>query len=89
MPYIGAGERAFYDDDIARLAATLEERDFPAGDVNYVFCRVLHRWWQHKPRYMTICLVIGMLVCAALEFYWKVARRYEDKKCEENGEVFI
>ena len=89
MPYVEQARRPWYDGHVSNVSDALRAEDYPAGDVNYVLSRILYRWWEHKPRYITICLVVGTLVCVALEFYWKVARKYEDKECEDNGEVFM
>ena len=32
--------------------------------------------------------IIGVLECVKQEFYRRMVAPYEDKKCEENGDVF-
>lgn len=89
MPYIDPNDRKRYDDKIAVLTEQLSYTDFEAGHVNYVFSRLLFEWWSSRRRYFTICLIMGTLICVAFEFYRKIAAPYEDKKCEENGEVYF
>jgi hypothetical protein len=63
------------------------------GELNYAIT-LLIRDYAHGPAfesalsYQRINDVLGALEGAKLEFYRKVAAKYEDKKCEENGEVY-
>ena len=43
---------------------------------------------QHGLSYDTINAVLGALEGAKLEFYRRVAGRYEDEKIKENGDVY-
>ena len=58
------------------------------GDLNYAITKLVMHRWRNKRRYTTIVGVMGTLLCVALEFYRRVAAPYEDKKKEENGDVF-
>jgi len=43
---------------------------------------------RHGRSYRTICIVMGTLLCAAFEFYRRVAAPYEDRKITTNGDVY-
>ena len=59
------------------------------GELNFQIIDCINRYLLGKPRkYKDYNEVIGVLECAKLELYRKVISKYEDKKCEENGEVF-
>jgi hypothetical protein len=62
------------------------------GELNYILTEVCLDWIKQryggKTSYTAISEVIGALECAKLEFYRRVAAHYEDKKAEENGDVF-
>ena len=80
MPYITQAQRDLLD------AGWLP--DSP-GELNYVITRTLMEYVRHKGiRYSTINETVGVLECAKLEFYRRVAAGYEDMKIEENGDVY-
>ena len=79
MPYITQAARG-----------TLGVRD-PAteGELNYVITRLVDRFLQRYGRgYTTINQLIGVLECAKLELYRRIAAPYEDVKIQENGDVY-
>jgi hypothetical protein len=82
MPYIKAEDRPQFD---TALSAVKPES---AGELNYVITRILWRWYAKQPGYLNICIVIGTLVCAALEFYRRVAAPYENVKLATAGDVY-
>jgi hypothetical protein len=87
MPYVDQEVRKVYDPLIEALQEEiLAEGDTP-GDLNYVISRIVGRVWKNTPRYKTICIVIGTLVCVAFEFYRRVAGGYEDKAIKKNGDI--
>lgn len=87
MPYIGA--REWIDE---RLAPLLNE--FPAdpnitpGEVNYMVTKIVRAWLGSKPCYEDFNAALGVLECAKLELYRRMVAPYEDKKKEENGDVY-
>jgi len=91
MPYIKPEDRLVYD-----FALRILESDFAAvgagdGDLNYVLTKVCIAWLRyHQPPwgYSVISDVIKALECAKLELYRQVLAPYEDKKREENGDVY-
>lgn len=93
MPYIEQERRVLYDAGIDQLASVLVPvrmgTDRPqAGDLNYVISRLCARFVGPKPRYAYLNEVIGVLECAKLELYRRRVVPYEDKKIEENGDVY-
>jgi len=60
-----------------------------AGELNYAITRLLDSWLDERGvNYTHINAVIGVLECAKLELYRRVAAPYEDIKCAENGDVY-
>ena len=75
--------------------AALERPDPPkpmsSGELNYCITRLIDayvRMCNTPLTYTHINEVIGVLECAKLEFYRRVAVPYETAKMEENGDVY-
>ena len=82
MPYISPDKRAeLRDYDWSPLPQT-------AGQLNYVFARLIDRVLGNNPSYDDINTVIGVLESCKLEIYARIARNLEDRKILENGDVF-
>jgi hypothetical protein len=59
------------------------------GELNYKITIDINEYLQHHGvSYTKINEVIGVLECAKLELYRRIAAPYEDKKKEENGDVY-
>ncbi|MCJ7770193.1 hypothetical protein MUP37_01300 [Candidatus Bathyarchaeota archaeon] len=87
MPYIKPENRKKYDTVLKELVSILktlppEEVD---GELNYVVTKILKG--VYPLRYYHINKAIGVLECAKLEFYRRVAAPYEDIKIRESGDV--
>ena len=87
MPYIKPENRKKYDTVLKELASILktlppEEVD---GELNYIVTKILKG--VYPLRYYHINKAIGVLECAKLEFYRRVAAPYEDIKIKESGDV--
>ena len=87
MPYIKPENRKKYDTILKELVSILktlppEEVD---GEINYVVTKILKG--VYPLRYYHINKAIGVLECAKLEFYRRVAAPYEDIKIKESGDV--
>jgi len=80
MPYIK------YDRD--GLASGFIDPD-NAGELNFVITSTLLRYLGHGADYAAFNEVIGVLECAKLEMYRRMIAPYEDKKIEENGDVYV
>lgn len=83
MPYVPQERRP--------LLTTISERGAQEpGDLNYqisTLCNAyLRRYGVH---YSSLNAVIGVLECAKLELYRRLAAPYEDSKCNENGDVYV
>jgi len=60
-----------------------------AGELNYVITTILDQYIKMKgKKYQTLNEVIGVMECAKLELYRRVAAPYEDTKIIENGDVY-
>lgn len=60
-----------------------------AGELNYVITVIITEYLKRKGlRYQQINDVVGALEGAKAEFYRRVVVPYEDKKIEENGDVY-
>ena len=87
MPYIKTAKRTKYNKVLSELAEILkalppEEVD---GELNYVITKLLKE--VYPLRYFHLNKAIGVLECAKLEYYRRVAAPYEDKKIQESGDV--
>ena len=59
-----------------------------AGELNYWLTTVCRRYLGKEYNYQKLNDVIGALEGCKLELYARVIRPYEDKKIEENGDVY-
>lgn len=88
MPYIKPEERDGWNASMLELGFRLKTKDPSPGVLNYVITRVLCLWLGLNFNYERINAAIGVLECAKLELYRKVAADYENTKCAENGDVY-
>ena len=85
MPYIDPDARQ-------RLADGAEPEN--AGELNYAVTRLVDRYLQRageeagRLRYAHLNEAVGVLECAKLELYRRLAAPYEDDKIVENGDVY-
>jgi hypothetical protein len=79
MPYIREKDRGSVEQKGARLA----------GELNYLFTCEIIQFLRDRPlSYALINDVLGALEGAKLEFVRRIVNPYEDKKIEENGDVY-
>ena len=75
-----------------QLRADLVSRDHLPNDVGTLNFTLTHEIKQFIERrglsYATINEVIGVLECAKLELYRRIAAPYETQKALENGDVY-
>lgn len=84
MPYITKNRQMNLE---TRLAVSSSED--VAGDLNYMITMLIQDYMMEKGKsYQTINEIIGVLECAKLEFYRRVASPYEDGKRLTNGDVY-
>ena len=80
MPYIKPRDRL-------RIAA--DATPISAGDLNYMITGLITEYLGRKElNYQKINECIGVLECAKLELYRRIAAPYEDQKLQENGDVY-
>ncbi len=85
MPYITQDARS-------RIEAGEAPRS--AGELNYALTRLVDSYLSRRAgsegrlRYDHLNEVIGVLECAKLELYRRVAAPYEDQKRLESGDVY-
>lgn len=80
MPYIDAQAK----EELVRNLRDPEN----VGELNYCITRLIRDYWEHNQRYQSINDVLGALEGAKLEFYRRVAEPYEDRKIQQNGDVY-
>ena len=87
MPYILQEDRDAYLIPLSAITNRLKDRDFPAGDLVYIFYFLAKETFRFYPRFDSINKIRGALSSALTEFDRRIAAPYEDKKIEENGDV--
>lgn len=80
MPYISQGQRTEIE--------TWGQKPQDVGELNYVITKILDEYIGNQLRYSKINDVIGVLECAKLEIYRRLAADYEDEKIDQNGDVY-
>lgn len=80
MPYI---------DSYRRWALECSNKPESAGELNFVITKHLVDYLGEDPSYYQFNEVIGVLECAKQEIYRRMIVPYEDKKMEENGDVYV
>lgn len=79
MPYIAQERREALRREIATNA----------GELNFAISTLVNCYLNTKGvRYDTLNEAIGVLECAKLELYRRIAAPYEDKKLTQNGDVY-
>ncbi len=81
MPYIPDISRKRIDDAIIGL-------ELSAGEMAYLFTMVVLRFTEGKQNYAAYAEALGVLETTKLELYRRLVASYEDRKMEENGDVF-
>lgn len=92
MPYITKEQREQLDPSIELLFSELDymgDSKNLAGLMNYSISALISKLLDTKGlNYHNINELIGMLECAKLELYRRVASPYEDEKIKSNGDVY-
>lgn len=80
MPYIKQEERNMLDS--GHMGNT-------PGQLNYLITNICLDYLAVVGEdYASLNDVVGALECAKLEFYRRMVVPYEDRKCEENGDIY-
>lgn len=84
MPYIAGELRR------AELNRADTGKPFPAnaGELTFVLTKIINAYWKRGKRFQQIAEIRGALESTLHEFNRRVADPYEDKKMQENGDVF-
>lgn len=85
MPYIRQAKRDKYDGAIDVLLTTLSTTDAEPGELNYVITRLVSETCERN--YGGINAAVGVLECAKIELYRRLAAEYEDEKVIANGDL--
>lgn len=59
-----------------------------AGELNFLLTYIFDQYLKEELNYNKINEVVGVLECAKLELYRRIASPYEDIKKLENGDVY-
>ena len=85
MPYISKSNRSNMNQKLVYAGRSVET----TGDLNYLVTRIIDEYIHGKGKsYSSINDVIGVLECAKLELYRRIAAPYEDIKLKDNGDVY-
>ena len=91
MPYIKPEQRSMLTGPIESLISamklTADTNEDLDGVANYVITKLLLGIFKQR-RYATMARARGCIACVADELYRKYIAPYEDKKADENGEVY-
>lgn len=82
MPYIKNSDRNNLDSHLMKMEIT------SAGNLNYCLTKLVQCFLGDNPRYDNYNSAIGALECCKLELYRRMIAPYEDKKIQENGDVY-
>jgi len=85
MPYISKKDREDLKHKLVYGGRSIET----PGELNYMITIMIDQYLNDKKlSYTSINEVIGVLECAKLELYRRVALPYEDTKIQQNGDVY-
>ena len=80
MPYITEEDRR---------NVSLTQRPGSPGELNYMITLLCKNYlYQHGISYTNMKEIVGVLECAKMELYRRVAVPYEEEKCKINGDVY-
>jgi len=93
MPYIRQEKRCEIENELDQLIIKFLESEVEvgtAGRLNYLISSITGAILNNDERisYTRINELIGVLECAKLELYRRVAAPYEDDKSRLNGDVY-
>lgn len=90
MPYVDRETRALVDAELnALIDIILDHPDLKRdGLLNYCITRLITADNGRKSGYYHFNRKIGILECAKQELYRRLISKYEDTKCQLNGEVY-
>ena len=88
MPYIKRDTRLKFDEGIADILGALQTHDeIKMGELNYVISSIVWNLFEENKSYSFGNDLVGCLECVKHEFYRRQLAKYEDEKCEQNGDI--
>lgn len=90
MPYIKGDRRAvLHEKYLHHSTEDAKNNAYPVscGELNFVITKLCLQYMM-TPSYSRLNEIIGVLECVKQEFYRRAAAPYEDKKIQENGDVY-
>lgn len=85
MPYISPKVREDLKHKLVYGGRSIQN----VGELNYMITRMIDQYLKdNNLNYESINAVIGVLECAKLELYRRIAAPYEDIKIAQNGDVY-
>lgn len=89
MPYIAKVDRQKFGTVIDQLSLAIKNRGISNGELNWLFTMIGQMYLaRHGTSYNTLSDVVKAFECAKLEFYRRAVAPYEDKKAEQNGDIY-
>ena len=91
MPYIKPKDREKFNGVLNNIRNIIKEENINAGELNYLLSSIVGEFAynQGQPCYQKYNDALGALEGVKLELYRKQIATYEDKKVEENGELYV
>ena len=87
MPYITRDDKDKYEPYLSRLRSLINEKT-KKGELTYLVYTLGLEFFKDRKSYTNISTAISSLQDAAEELRRRHLNPYEDKKIEENGDVF-
>ena len=88
MPYIERQEKKYYNKLLESLLTGMP-MGMMSGRLNYIITKIIQKYIEvNGLSYHTINEAIGVLECAKLELYRRLAAPYENKAKKKNGDVY-
>lgn len=85
MPYITQERR----EKLKNIIDNVSSEIYSIGDVNYMITMIIKHYINlNGINYSTLNQAIGVFECAKLELYRRLTSVYEDKKIQDNGDVY-
>lgn len=87
MPYIAFNKRQTFDSVLNELNKVRGSLD--PGTMNYLISSIVAIYLKENGmNYERLNAIQGVLSCCSQEIYRRIIAEYEDKKKDENGDVF-
>lgn len=89
MPYITQADRERYKEPMRQLRKIIQAGGITNGDLNFLMTLLALLYVErHGESYNTLSDAIKAFECAKLEFYRRKVVPYEDKKIDQNGDIY-